>query len=359
MKISKKQLSKMINDECNQIKIPDLAKTIKNRQDFPKEAVTNAPIKKHAFKLSFSFVALACILILCCFMIPSFFKTVNPGPIETDKPSSTKTQLMVQATSLFNLAFSLEDTSMDIKYFVSNSNINYDENSKEILEYLEMVEQFFNDDNSVYTITKLENEKYQYKGTISVNINGLLDKYTMYFNETPLDSKEDDDDIDEISSKLEGIIKNNLYEFKIEGIKEVEQDECEVELKLYLDDDNNFIIMNQEIENRENEYSYEVYENGQCIKKIEIEVNDEKGVGKKTIELTEEDMKAKIEKEFSFEFNNGIIECSFEDNEVEIDCLITMTEDYYIFNYKNGIEFKYSRKKNKKSTNKNNVSFVL
>ena len=157
-------------------------------------------------------------------------------------------------------------------------------------------------------------DQYNHKLTISVSsIDGVETNYTMYFNETLLESDEEVDDIDEEEreTKLSGVLFVNddrdqaLY---VTGKKEVEQEDGESEMEVeftasYFESgserENNKIVFKQEksVENGEveEEYAFSIFVGG-----IETQMNFD----------LERDTRGNIEVEY--EYNVGNLKANFE-----------------------------------------------
>ena len=108
-----------------------------------------------------------------------------------------------------------------------------------------------------------DNEDYEYKYTLSLNLyDGSKEDYIYYY------VLEVDDD--EVESRLEGIILNDDKTYNLIGFKEVEDyDEEEVTYKI--SSDNSVVIVEKETEDDEESFSYIKYENGKKVLEFELE----------------------------------------------------------------------------------------
>ena len=111
-----------------------------------------------------------------------------------------------------------------------------------------------------------DNEDYEYKYTLSLNLyDGSKEDYIYYYNEYVLEV-----DDDEVESRLEGIILNDDKTYNLIGFKEVEDyDEEEVTYKI--SSDNSVVIVEKETEDDEESFSYIKYENGKKVLEFELE----------------------------------------------------------------------------------------
>lgn len=219
---------------------------------------------------------------------------------------------VLSTTSTLNLS-GTNNTSNQLLLSQSEEEIDMDE----VNTYLQMMESLLVDDGPV-NIETLESDKegYEFKMIFSaLDLAGVKHSYTIYFNQTLIEEIEDDDDDcdfeceekhehskdhdsrnkhqhgnkkpdfdDDTEYQLEGIAIYDDLEYIIKGIKEVEDDELELKLVIKLDDAN-YVSINQEIENNETEYSYDVYNNHRKTFSISLEVdnNTEYEVKVKTI----------------------------------------------------------------------------
>ena len=178
-----------------------------------------------------------------------------------------------------------------------------------------------------------EDKNYQdYAYKLVVSYQSSMD-YTLYYNEQTLFEEDEEEDIDEVSSQLEGIMIKNGTPFVVKGQKEVENDEFECELIIYEDDTKqNYIKINQETETNENEYTYEFFKDGRCIRELSLELEIENNKKEMSIEIQE----GNLEKEFTFEYNLTLneIRCTYENDtdDIEIkDIIIYIHDEYYLY----------------------------
>ena len=122
---------------------------------------------------------------------------------------------------------------------------------------------------------------YQKMYTISTSdLDGNTSSYRFYFNELII-ADEDDKDDDEVDNEqefhLSGIVINNDVTYKMEGKKEIEAGEFEVEFKIMMDE-LNYVKVEQEIEDNEEEYKYTSYTDGKKTLEyeLEFEVHDQR-----------------------------------------------------------------------------------
>lgn len=194
-----------------------------------------------------------------------------------------------------------------------------------------------------------DDPNYQYKMTVTVSDTlGAGGSYVMYYNEyfegenvNPLpsdtaaasfenyrdrdrdrdDDDHDDDDHDDDEQERASVIEGKLVigenEYVIEGKREIEEErgdsEAETELKAYINE-NTFVRFKQEIENNEQSFAYEIYEDGRKTDEFEIEIESESKTNKNgtvtmdvqkiSLELIDEDG---VPVEFELKYKNMVV----------------------------------------------------
>lgn len=122
---------------------------------------------------------------------------------------------------------------------------------------------------------------------------------TMYYNETAIPDDDFDDDWDDQFEEeyvIDGLIIIDNVEYQMFGKKELDQDEYEVSFT-YQIDENNYIKVEQEIENNESEFNYTVIQNRRKVYEYSLEVENN------SVELEVKDRNLGVEK-MEFEFLN-------------------------------------------------------
>lgn len=162
--------------------------------------------------------------------------------------------------------------------------------------YLQMMESFLVNDGVINTQTlESDMEEYEFKMIFSVkNLTYTTSEYVLYFNQTLLqddDDLDDDDDDMKLSQRkhhkegrkpkfdddteylLEGIAVIGDITYELIGVKEEEDSEIELKVSVKLDE-SNYVILEQEIEDDEISYQYELIKNGKKSLSIEFEIED-------------------------------------------------------------------------------------
>lgn len=353
--MKKSDMISRIKDESNNIEIPDLTSKILSKAPTEKIVLKEKKYKLSLIKkLTLSFSSLAVLIILVIMLIKPGKSPDNP--INNDLSKYKKTYA-IQAVTLLNFADDIIESNTGILKLNGNPNkdTNYEDIADEINKYLFNAEQMFNQDKLVYEIEQLENKDYEFKMEIEIPLLNLEKKYTLYYNEYLINNqkKNEKKNYDEVSSKIQGIIVYDNDSYKIEGFKEVEEDEQEVELKMDLGD-NEYLVVKQEIETEkdeiENEYEYEYYKNDKKINSLTIsyEIEDDE----KTIEIESKDQSNKSKSKFKFCYKNNYIDAKvsmkgFKGEKIKIELL----EKEYKYNFGNDNYVCKERKKNKNKGN--------
>lgn len=151
-----------------------------------------------------------------------------------------------------------------------------EQNMDEINRYLNLFESLLAESPIQSVEEASDREGYETRLTITVSdLDGATSEYVMYYNETVFPPDEDDDDDErEIESELEGIMILDGCEYAVEGKRELEEDEAEVTFLARIDR-NHYIKVKQEIEPDEQKFVYERIENGRCVSKSEIKIEQE------------------------------------------------------------------------------------
>ena len=332
-----KEIKKIIKDASSKIIINDYQEEILRRVDYtPLEKET----KKFNFKpvLSFSLLAAAFIVTLVT-VLPKITNPSTPNSPITLTQSKKSLSYEIQALGAFIPNDSNNSTNLKrlAKFKNSNEN-NYQEIASDIKDYLLTGEMMFEKD-SVKTSLEKNNDtnysNYEYKLT-STFIDGAQYKssYIIYYKEN---ITIEDDKKNETSSVLQGVMLKDNQEYKIICNKEIEQDECELELTIFLNENkSDYIVIEQEIEKFENEYTYMVYKDNKKTEETSLEIETKNNKKEMSIELKKYDINGKelsID-EYEFEYiDDTTIKCSYENDLVKHKVTITILKDEYAFKF--------------------------
>ena len=331
-----KEIKKIIKDASSKIIINDYQEEILSRVDYtPLEKET----KKFNFKpvLSFSLLAAALVVTLVT-ILPKITNPSTPNSQITLTQSKKSLSYEIQALGAFLPNESNNSNLKRLARFKSSNENNYQEIASDIKDYLLTGEMMFEKDNVITSLEKNNDTNYnnfKYKLT-STFIDGAQYKssYIIYYNEN---ITIEDDKKNETSSVLQGVMLKDNQEFEIICNKEIEQDECELELKIFLNENkSDYIVIEQEIEKFENEYIYMVYKDNKKTEETSLEIETKNNKKEMSIELKKYDINGKelSRDEYDFEYKDDtIIECSYENDLVEYEVIITVLKDEYEFKF--------------------------
>lgn len=185
---------------------------------------------------------------------------------------------------------------------------------------------------------------YNFVMNISVpNINGGVDEFKMYYNETETKTNKEIEDASlevEVSTKLEGIMIVSGDVFDVYGEREFETEGNESESSIEFTtksktNPNNFIKISQEVENNEVEFEYEIYKDGIKVSESEFEIEQEKNHTVVELEFKNSNqnkatyklIKGNNSNEFNVTYKNGATTDTLK---------IVMLENAFEFTYSNG-----------------------
>lgn len=186
-----------------------------------------------------------------------------------------------------------------------------------IKEYLPAVDAAFNGESQIAVVDK-ESDRQEYsKHTVItyLDVNNQEKTIAMYYNETEKVNFDDDDDEDEREYRIEGVLLVDGLEYTMLGEKELDKDELEINFR-YMLDENTYVKVEQEIETGEQEFEYEIYQNGRKIYEYSLELeNDE-------VELKVKDASSALSSlklEFERVARNGknYLKCEVEENKTK------------------------------------------
>jgi len=199
---------------------------------------------------------------------------------KTSKSIGTKDLVTFSALSSANILSNTESVNLSLESSSSSlmklSSTVDDIDMDKVNSYLQMMENMLVDDGPILISESVSDKEGYAKKLVfeSKDLSGNKETYILYFNETVLKEK-DDDDLFELEEefKLIGLAIIDGVEYKMTGSKEIEEDEEELELKITLDE-SNYVIIEQETETNESEYSYVVVKNGKKVLSMSFELED-------------------------------------------------------------------------------------
>lgn len=321
-----KDIKSILKSEADKVEIKDFSSDILARANLiPLDNEVKVKPKRRISILSKILVPTISLAVVCIFCVLLIFRFNGNGktPIYT---TVTKAKELIGYEVLQGTSFIDNSNSSLFKKKLSEDEFRKEINN--IHKHLINAEMLLNKDDIEIKIEVSDDKNYQYKMLFNykdVNSNNV--DYVYYYNEEPLNDEDDDEDIDEVNSKISGIVYIDSKKWLIEGEKEVEKDEFEIELTFKdPENPNSYFTISQETEVNENEYEYKFYNNGNVkVVKQEIENNE------MTLEIKDNNQTKKYE----FEYKKNEFICKLEDDEeiqilIEKDCYKYIYKDYEI-----------------------------
>ncbi len=196
---------------------------------------------------------------------------------------------------------------------------------------------------------------YAFEMTIALpNGSGKSTLCTMYFNEINTQTeKELDDGVEEVevSTTFEGVIVYGNEKFIVKGVRKVETEGSEVEksieFKTYKNssqtgveaDLNNYVVVEQSVENGEIEYEYTFYKDGNKVQDIELEYEQRKNGVEIEFQLKDLSNDTLNETVFKIKKGNDSDELNvwvYKNNKKDKITIKKLENGAYKFNYSNG-----------------------
>ena len=201
-----------------------------------------------------------------------------------------------------------------------------------ILENLQVVENMIAGDSLKSEEESSTKEGYEKMYTLTTsNFDGQHDIYTFYYNETRLEHDHDEEEI-----KIEGLVVMDDMEYQMYGKKEIEDNELEMKFKIMIDEDN-YVMIEQEIENNEIEFEYTQYQNNKKVYETSLEYEKKRNENIE-FEFTEKtgDLKRKYRYKFVNVDSKQYIEVKIDENnentQAKIEVIVNeYNEIQYIF----------------------------
>lgn len=281
--------------------------------------ISYVPLEESTAKRKMTILPKMVLSLIVLSMILFFvIKFSNHPFIPVQKPqevvlTDVKKKIAYQTIGCYSL---IESTTLQ-KFAVST--VDYDAIKREIENYIILAQNYLEMNKTEIKLYESDRSAYAYMYHIVTE----RDDIWFYFNET---SEKQTDDIDEVSSKIEGILCMNQAEYFVRGEKVVEEGEIETTLAIVISSDQ-YIEVSQEIENRENEYEFVQYQNGKKTKKLEIEIKEEENCQK--VSIQDKDYLDQVETEMEFEQFGNQIHCDIATENYEGHVVISIVNGVY------------------------------
>lgn len=302
--MTKKDIESRIKFEANNIAVPD----VKNRilaQVPNRKVVVKEDKKRFNFAVRFSYILTILIVVFISILLFTNSSGSTPSTTPTKKVGDVEKLYAKQIVTLAGFADTVDVSSgiqLQSAVFLSEqSQSDYNDIANKINEYFNAVSTLLSQDSAVYEIEESNDIRYSYKLTVKYKVLNDTIETVIYYNEKPDSKFDDEEDLDEIATDLDGKVEYNGKEYSFIGKKVIEKDEIEAEFTLEIDE-NNYLKVSHEDETGEKELKYEFFD-------FKPNPEDEKRKPYKevNIKVDEEDKKVVInsrehEDEFEFDF---------------------------------------------------------
>lgn len=330
--MNKKQIEARIKFDASQVNVPDLKKQIL-AQVPNRKVVVEKKRKSHSLTFRFSYVFAALALVLVCLLATVGIKDngiednkdgddVIETPIEDIKMvTDTQKAYANGVATLSGFIGSIEGgtSSVSSAFYMIDESLTQEDRTADINEYLNSVLQLLDEESRQYVLEELSDGDYQYKLIVTNNVLGDSYETIIYYNEVAIDNKKHDE-LDEVSTRISGIIIQNETNYEFYGSKEVSDDECEVEIVLKISD-TYYVAVSQEIEKHEKEFEYKFFKsnpkNSKPYKTLEVEIEFDGENTSVGLSVNEDD----FEYEMDFKYNKkdqNCIDVKYDDEDFRI-----------------------------------------
>ena len=249
---------------------------------------------------------------------------------DNNKPLSQEDLTMAQTVLSINMLDGENVNNLkNLRKSQENSSLNQEVADK-VLSQIEVIEDALSYNPLDVNVMDSDREEYDKKLEATLtDINGKNEKYILYYNYSLSHEEKDEGEVEKTYS-LKGLAYVSNVEYQINGVFEEEieglKKEQETEIKVSLDD-KNYVLISQEIEDSETEYSFSLFKNGVMEEEYEIEIEDRRN--HIAISIQEERNNEEFEIEFykSKTTSNNVIGVKVEINNKVIKGEIVFVED--------------------------------
>ena len=249
---------------------------------------------------------------------------------DNNKPLSQEDLTMAQTVLSINMLDGENVNNLkNLRKSQENSSLNQEVADK-VLSQIEVIEDALSYNPLDVNVMDSDREEYDKKLEATLtDINVKNEKYILYYNYSLSHEEKDEGEVEKTYS-LKGLAYVSNVEYQINGVFEEEieglKKEQETEIKVSLDD-KNYVLISQEIEDSETEYSFSLFKNGVMEEEYEIEIEDRRN--HIAISIQEERNNEEFEIEFykSKTTSNNVIGVKVEINNKVIKGEIVFVED--------------------------------
>ncbi len=333
-----------LKQETESIQVPDLKREIKLKyQPKPKKQ----RISPMFWKFSYAFCALVLIIGIVSLRLNKNETTKPTDNYTPNVPTTVNDTYAFEIMTATNIIFTTNESTMlnlDKDYQADLNSI-----AKKLHRQYVSIHQFIYNDKSSYEVIPSTKEGYTDEMIIKIQYSNFDLQCSLYFNKT---LKEIDDE--EEVYDLDGIMIISGKTYQVVGETEIENDELETKIKVMLDE-NNYFIIEQEQEADEQEFIYTAYQNGKKVKENSLSVEKEDDETKIVIEE-----KGDINEKVTIKIENNQIEADVDYQDYSGKVIITDVNNvvnYYFVDEKETVSVELI-KKIYNFTNKNDNLFV-
>lgn len=211
--------------------------------------------------------------------------------------------------------------------------------------YFSSLDYFSGEELIQTTVEKNTDSDYPYESKMIISgkdMNGIASEHILYYTETLIKEKKDDDETKKIY-ELSGIMVENEINYYLLGNREIEQEEDEHENELNirayrdLNDRLNYVEMEQEISleanETEKEYTYRVYTDGHMVEETSVEFETERKNNQDQLE-------------YEIEFMNGTGKGKYSVESKMVDGVAQIKVKYNIMGTKGSFHIQKNRSEN-------------
>jgi hypothetical protein len=200
-----------------------------------------------------------------------------------------------------------------------------------ITPYLDMVEKFLGDNQGLSVTTEVS-DRVEYAEMMvfqTVDMLGNPTTYKIYYTMTEV--VEDDEDEDELTYEMTGLLLYAGNEYEIFGKKEVEDNEEKITFKAYVDE-LTYVESTYKIEDNEYKFVFKTYQNGELTSESKIKVETDLFEVKIDLEYIEGDNLGEYEFKFEEEDGQTVLKIEFDQvidgifSEGEVKVLVVVDE---------------------------------
>lgn len=290
-------------------------------------------------------------LILTIGAVLIFTSCTKKQKIKTDRFDDQTINMSYQALSSIKMLETKEEYTTVKR--LSNRVANQEVVEKEVIDkYLGLMQELLNDNGGFKTETKVS-DKPEYSNLVEITTRNFQNQtvvYSLYYNEISSEIKTeiDEDDLTEeieTEKRISGIAIVGEKEFILEGIVKEEKENDEVENKSIfkiIEDENNYVIVQEETETEQNEYTHEykytIVSNGKKVNEVELELEQENGELsvelKEVSNITKTSYKFKVKEEKGYKYIKVEVKEGNNVTNIKVRLILNTETNTYTYEYK-------------------------